>query len=911
MTPDNQQSERRRQIDGLKAALAGMLAMRQSPVTADEIRNLVAQLREARLFELVDDPDAEQIARWAEAMHDVSMAEGATLQTDFEPWLEDARADIDSYYWDRYRQFLAERLGRQVLTTFDSVTDRVLGLLENPRKEGRWDRRGMVMGHVQSGKTANYIGLVAKAADAGYRVIIVIAGLQNNLRDQTQRRIDQGFIGLDTGRQRVLSVAERRVGVGRRDSRRSPTAFTTTYSDFKRDIASGVGVPLRNLTEPAVFVIKKNPHTLTNLIGWLRDHNARQGTSAIHDPMLLIDDEADNASINIKYGADGVSRINGLIRELLGLFERSCYIGYTATPFANIFIDPKTDNEMAGDDLFPRHFMVSLDPPDNYFGPARVFNEDSSGVVRHIRDHEDLLPLSHRIDHSLDALPPSLETAVRTFLLARAVRLARGHDGEHNSILVNVSRFLAVQHQVRTLLHQFVRDVGASVQVHGGLPEQEALLDPEIEALRNAFRAEYEETCSVPWADVQKALWKSVSAVRVVEVNSRADEPLDYAAYEQSGFNVIAVGGLSLSRGLTLEGLTVSYVLRNSMMYDTLLQMGRWFGYRPDYDDLCRVWLTEEAEGWYAHISESIEELRDEVRRMQAVNATPEDFGLRVRSHPARLLVTARNKMGSGQELRFAIGLANSFVETAVLRHDTQTLETNRSAAVRLAERLRSVELPYESPGTGSGGRLVRGVPVAAVDEFLAIFRNHDDGSPLTATGPVRVYIREGAVAELAEWDVLFAGVNEPRGKDREKVLVDHSLGFPLYCQRRGPGERSEPGTTLFVTNRQRVSSRGIERVGLNKDRIRQSESAYRDAHPDRAANYPDRIYRAVRERPLLVVHLLAIGNKGSDLSAQRPVVAWSISFPRSDRPRETVEYVVNTTWLSERLEDEREDDEL
>ncbi len=904
------QRERRQQIDELKAALAGMLATRKSPITADGIRQLVAMLRQAALFDLVVDADAEQIARWAEAIHDVSMAEGATLQTDFEPWLDDARAGIEPYYWDRYRQLLAERLGRQVLTTFDSVTDRVLGLLENPRKEGRWDRRGMVMGHVQSGKTANYIGLVAKAADAGYRVIIVIAGLQNNLRDQTQRRVDQGFIGLDTGRQRVLSVAERRVGVGRRDSRRSPTAFTTTHSDFKRDIASGVGVPLRNLTEPAVFVIKKNPHTLTNLIGWLRDHNARQGTSAIQDPMLLIDDEADNASINIKYGADGVSRINGLIRELLGLFERSCYIGYTATPFANIFIDPRTDDEMLGHDVFPRHFMVSLDPPDNYFGPARVFNEGSSGVVRHIRDHEDLLPLSHKIDHSLETLPPSLETAVRAFLLARAVRLVRGHEGEHNSMLVNVSVFVAVQNRVRTLLHEFVRDVGASVQVHGGLPEAEALLDPEINALRHLFRIEHEKTCGVPWAEVQGALWKSVSAVRVVAVNSKAAEPLDYAPYELSGLNVIAVGGLSLSRGLTLEGLTVSYVLRNSMMYDTLLQMGRWFGYRPDYDDLCRVWLTEEAEGWYAHIAESIEELRDEVRRMQAVNATPEEFGLRVRSHPARLLVTARSKMGSGQELRFAIGLANSFVETAVLRHDSQTLETNRRAAIRLAERLRSAGLTYEPPGPGSSGRLVRGVPVAAVDEFLAIFRNHDDGSPLTATGPVRKYILDGAIAELAEWDVLFAGVSEPRGKNREKVLVDHSLGFPLYCQRRGAGERSESGTTLFITNRQRVSSRGIERVGLTEDRISASESAYRDAHPKRTTNYPDRIYRAVRERPLLVVHLLAVGSKDSDLSTHEPVVAWSISFPRSDRPRETVEYVVNTTWLNERLEDEREDDE-
>lgn len=905
------QRDKRQQVEELKAVVAGMLAKRKFPINAEDIRQLVAMLRPTTLFDQVADEDAELIARWVETMHDVSMAEGATLQTEFEPWLDNARAEIEPYYWDRYRDLLVERLGPRVLTTFDTVTDRVLGLLENPRKDGRWDRRGMVMGHVQSGKTANYIGLVAKAADAGYRVIVVIAGLQNKLREQTQRRIDEGFIGLDTGKQGVLTAAERRVGVGLRDARRSPTAFTTTHSDFNKEIASRVGVPLRNLIEPAVFVIKKNPHTLTNLLGWLRDHNARQGTSAIQDPMLLIDDEADNASINIKYGADGVSRINELIRDLLGLFERSCYIGYTATPFANIFIDPDTDDQMVGHDLFPRHFMVSLDPPDNYFGPDRVFTEEPGGLVRHIKDHEDLLPLSHKIDHPLDVLPPSLETAVRTFLVARAIRLTKGQEREHNSMLVNVSRFVAVQNRARTLLHEFVGKIRASLQVHGGLPEREALRDSEIKALREVFQTEYEGKCEASWATVQEALWRSVSAVRVIAVNSRANEPLDYAAYDRTGLNVIAVGGLSLSRGLTLEGLTVSYLLRNSMMYDTLLQMGRWFGYRSGYEELWRVWLTEEAEGWYAHIAEAIEELRDDVRRMEAVNATPEEFGLRVRSHPARLLVTARNKMGSGRELRVRIGLDNSFVETAILRDDEQTVEANRAAASRLSERLRSSGLVYGPPGTGSGGRLVRDVPVADVDSFLAAFRNHDDASPLTATAPVRAYIRERAIDELATWDVLFAGVSESRGSRRDNVLVDHSLGFPLYCQRRRPGNRSQVGRTVFITDKQRVSSRGIERVGLSEHQIKQAERNYRQTHSGPALNFPDRIYRRVRRTPLLVVHLLAIGDKDSDLTSSKPVVAWSVSFPKSSRPQETVEYMVNTTWLKERQEDEREDDEL
>ena len=243
-------------------------------------------------------------------------------------------------------------------------------------------------------------------------------------------------------------------------------------------------------------------------------------------------------------------------------------------------------------------------------------------MVRHVDDNADLLPTRHTIDHPVAGLPQSLRTAVRTFLLARAVRLARGQIGEHNSMLVNVSRFKGVQRQIRNEIHDLVGRIRDSVRVNGAKPQDEALHDPEIAALHEAFAREYANTCRVRWATVQQLLWDSVSPVDVVEVNSNSPGSLVYADHA-AGFNVIAVGGFSLSRGLTLEGLTISYFLRNSMMYDTLMQMGRWFGYRLGYEDLCRVWMLEEAEGWYEHIANSIEELRDELRRMEQVSATP------------------------------------------------------------------------------------------------------------------------------------------------------------------------------------------------------------------------------------------------------------------------------------------------
>ena len=894
-------------LERLRIMVQGLLA--QDLPTQQRIREVIAEARPA--CPSVSDTEAEELAVEFESVHGVRMTDGASLQDPgFEPWLEPARSGIEFYYWDRYRRLLAEKgLSRQVLGGLGNVTDRILGLLENPAKAGRWDRRGMVMGHVQSGKTANYIGVVAKAADAGYRVIIIIAGLQNKLRDQTQRRVDEGFIGFSsTAGARRQFLKQSVLGVGRHDFRRRPAAFTTSYRDFHKGIAESLNIPLQNLKEPAVFVIKKNTSTLRNLIDWLKAHNAHLGTDTIREPMLLVDDEADNASINIRQRIDEVSRINGQIRELLNLFDRSCYVGYTATPFANIFIDPETEDQMVGHDLFPRDFIVSLDAPTNYFGPSRVFRDDADAVLRDLEDHADLLPTSHRIDHQVTELPESLREAVRVFLLARAIRLARGHERAHNSMLVNVSRFVAVQQQIRNEIHSFVERISSSVRVNGGMSPEAATHDPELAELRRLFRKHYEDSCGFAWPQVQARLRESVSAVSIVEVNSRAAGSLDYLEHEALGLNVIAVGGLSLSRGLTLEGLTVSYFLRRSMMYDTLFQMGRWFGYRDGYDDLCRVWMPEEAQGWYDHIAESVDELRDELARMQSANATPRDFGLKVRSHPDTLVVTARNKIGSGQNHTVLIGLANKFVETAILRPDEAARAANLRAAVRLADEMRAGGQAPEDGEDTNFGRLVRDVPVGIIDTFLGAFRNHP-GSFATEGGPVRQYIAARANTELSNWDVVFAGVKNRTNHS----LVDDRLGFPLVCQRRAKGKRSD-GSMLMVTSRQRVSSRGITKVGLTEAQAQAAENDYDKSRETRSdggsTNYPDRIYTWARTKPLLIVHVLAIGEQGEDLSGTDPIAAWSISFPRTGHEEKKVAYVVNTTWYREYFGDDDTDDD-
>lgn len=242
------------------------------------------------------------------------------------------------------------------MVKFSLVTDDTLGLHGDPARANSWERRGLVMGDVQSGKTATYTALTCKAADAGYRLIILLTGTLENLRRQTQERLDAGFVGLDSS---GLLTRERRkieVGVGEIDRRRMAMVFTSRLRDFNTILVNQLNLRIRDMAEPILLVVKKNKRILENLENWLRAYNAGE-SDVIDTPLLLIDDEADNASVNTRSEAQNPTAINERIRALLRLFTRNNYVGFTATPFANIFIDSDTEDEMRGNDLFPRDFI--------------------------------------------------------------------------------------------------------------------------------------------------------------------------------------------------------------------------------------------------------------------------------------------------------------------------------------------------------------------------------------------------------------------------------------------------------------------------------------------------------------------------------------------------------------------------
>lgn len=844
----------------------------------------------------VDDVTLENLDELYDEMrirHGVLVELGAALVAPgFTPWFDaKRRQNTEWFYWDRYRTQLAQSgFPGPVLEAMNEKTNRVIELCGDPKNDAPFDRRGMVMGDVQAGKTGNYTALISKAADVGYKVIIVIAGIHENLRSQTQTRIDEGLIGRNSDISRLENVRDDgRVGVGLIDPSREPSAMTTRQADFRKGQADQ-RIPLVNMEkEPIVFVIKKNASVLKNFLNWLKAFNLSHGGATIDQPMILIDDEADNASINVAKGPDAVSRINGQIRALLKLFSKSSYVAFTATPFANIFIDPDLQHEEAGRDLFPEDFLISLDRPGNYYGAEKVFLGDpeveAGRPTRDIEDNEPHLPLKMPKGHQVRDLPESLMTAIRTFIVAGGIRYLRKQRDKHHSMLVNVSHLTSVQTDVANLIrHRLNEIIRPALKLHCSLPVAEAGTDPEITAMREIFDEEYSNV-GEHWEDVLPLLDQVAARATVYEVNSKSGEKLEYPEVkdpENDQVTAIAVGGYSLSRGLTLEGLTISYFLRNSKAYDTLLQMARWFGYRPNYEDLCRVWIKDEARRWYSHIAEASEELRQDLRYMSASGASPRDFGLRVQRHPSALEVTARNKAGSGQEVIVDVSLSRSRIETTVIydnEHGSEA-EENRQAAIQFHDRLAG----YPSRMDGES-KLFEAVPSEIVKDYLVAFRNHPDAKQ-TQTAPVIRYIEEREDENLDEWDVVFVG------SEKTDAATWEGLGFPLRLQARTPAFQSEG---KIVATSRRFSSRGVVRFGMSVEVLKDVRE---EASRQNTKNIADSAYLAKRTRPILAVHIIALLDRNTEeFTDEAPVTAWTIGFPTSAKKGRTVSYQVNIVW--------------
>ena len=871
------------------------------------------------------DVDIDSLVRELEANLNVVVGSASTLtddSSDHLPWLADRRSSIKWAFTRRYQRFLKERKGWALATLqrSDDLTDRILELLEDPNRPGSWDRRGMVVGEVQSGKTSNYIELICKVADAGYKFIVVLTGTTNSLRAQTQLRFDEGFLGWDTRLNLALDSRNKRMGVGTLAGepllRAIPSTNAEERGDFNRSIANQFNVRLGG--DPVIMVVKKNGSVLRNLTRWAKSLSPVGPEDRIPDtPTLVIDDEADFASVNTRPVGGGDDEdptvINGRIRELLNAFEKSAYIGYTATPFANIFIYPDQDAGRYGRDLFPRDFLINIPVPSNHVGPTKVFGlpadpDDDIGavvalpLVRIVDDHHDQIPNVHRSHWTVEKLPDSLTSAMRAFILTCAARAARGDEGQHNSMLIHVTRFVNVQSQVAEQVRFEVRDLQNRIRYGDGespYPIIEELRDmwvkdflPTTQGVRDLYPDLMLGCQEVQWETVRSRLVESSQKIQVRVINGAAKDALDYWDHPE-GLSAIAIGGDKLSRGLTLEGLSVSYYLRASRMYDTLLQMGRWFGYRPGYVDLCRLYTTDELREFYSHITMATEELRQEFDLMADRGMTPSDFGLRVRSHPAGLVITAANKMRNGTPM--TVSYSADISETISFE---RAPELNRRNHERFGRFIASRGSPELGP---SGNRIWRGVAGEEVADLLEEIVVHQ-GSRKARGDYLAGYIRsQNAIGGLVSWSVAL--ISNPSGEPSAELG-----GWRVYPLRRAP-HLQDSADRAAVYRIHRLVSPTDEMIDLTEDQRKQAfeqtvrqhqdhteESRHR-AVPTRASGPNIRHARDARNGLLLLYPLQERDAEGV------PFVGFAASFPaaESDTP---IDYIVNTVYWQEELVD-------
>jgi hypothetical protein len=802
------------------------------------------------------------------------------------------KRDITWTYSSAYENYLKrDGWAPDAVQAISETSERILGHLQDPRSKGAWDRRGLVIGHVQSGKTANYLGVVARSADAGYKFIIVIAGIHNNLRKQTQERVDEGFIGRSSDPANRVAI-----GVGCFDQNYPhPATLTNITEDFNKSTAEKSGWKLNDFSKPIILVIKKNVTTLKSLHKWLKELNSKN--DQISDvPMLMIDDEADNASINTNKPEIDPTQTNAWLRKILNLFGKSCYVGYTATPFANIFINPDVYDTEVREELFPRDFIYSLDAPNTYFGPEKVFLDDESSVkiLRTIADCENYIQFSHKKDFSLTELPPSLYVAFNAFIIAKAIRNCRGQQNKHCSMLVNVSRFVPVQRTVKSLLAIYEKSLREAVKANYAMPESSSVKNEYMQALRAIYDTEF-SGCGEDWSTVKSKLYSAFDTLKLLVINSKSDDVLDYSRYEKDGHGLtaVAVGGFSLSRGLTLEGLCVSYMYRNTRMYDTLMQMGRWFGYRRGYEDLCRIYLPAESIEWYEHIAEKTEELRRQIRIMRRDGLTPKQFGLYIESHPDRLMITAANKMRNAVTTTVQQSFSGHLRETHRLPSDS-TINTENELLIQdywknaFGAKIVATDKGWEA----------KDVDTDVIENFLSKFKVHS--SLEEQKRGIIEYL--SLVSDMhPKSDVLLISIasNEEDGNA-------YKLGFQTRTAKHNGDAWELP--------KARVASRGDERIGLDKPQEAVARTLAEEDHindPGKSNKPSDVHYRKVRNKPLLMLHLLEL----SDEKLKARVPAFGISFPFGDYGR-TVRIAANKIWVDNRqealasMEDEEDFDE-
>ncbi|GAB2534512.1 Z1 domain-containing protein [Nocardia heshunensis] len=865
----------------------------------------------------------------------VHVQDTIVISKEFEPWYEQARHERSTLYWDDYKQYLTQvkKLPASSITTLDQSTTDVVERLTDPVRVDVKQTKGLVVGYVQSGKTANFTGVIAKAIDAGYRLVIVMTGTIEILRAQTQRRIDMELMGVENvlaGQDPDdLDVAEgldyqqdedwlanrfvkhtqvaldqpgvariRRVTTHKGDYKSLPHGMSQLRYD-RLDKTKTLNAA-ENLfhTDAYVVIIKKNSAPLKKLIRDLKPMQAMLKEL----PALVIDDESDIASINTKDPKKSSKRteINERITEILKIVPRAQYVGYTATPFANVFIDPDDETN-----LFPSDFVLSLPRPEGYMGvqefhdldadwdtiPKTVATSNELAYVRAVKGDPDRDP-----DLWKEELGKALDAWVLSGAIKKYCETKTGRVFRHHTMLVHEN----VANSVQLKSAVVVRSLWNSGKFTSseGLARLCRLFDDDfLEVMRaRAKREPVPESFDQVKPYVREAIAEMTSAGAdpVLIVNSDANIQAQQQALDFDKGNVwrVIVGGTKVSRGFTIEGLTISYFRRKANQADTLMQAGRWFGFRDGYRDLVRLYIRRDRKVDLYEAFEALlldeEAFRDEIGKFAGLDEdgkpimVPHQIPPLVSQHLPWLKPTNRNKMFNAVvKARASVGAFHQ-LSSIPNREEKSKHEANLKHVVLplLELATKSVALPYFDQADGKTKHQQARVGTIDGRHFLDLFDMltwHPDYNQVIT--PLRTFIANATEKQrIKDWAIIW-----PQRQSPGRMLWFDELGLkaPVWKRTR----RRPPRIDFTGENKRNILSANPVPEGADVEGLGRSDtrgviviSLIADQEESNEAA------QVIRDN---VVGLISLRVPDKSIRSKRELIQWEVK--RSDKANDVV----------------------
>lgn len=804
---------------------------------------------------------------------------------EFKTWLTAERKEEMKNSWnysDRYFTLL-EKAGRseKVIDETKTTSLEILGKMGDPKSREEFYVKGLVVGSVQAGKTQNFNAVINRAIDSGYGLIIVLAGLMEDLRNQTQLRIESDVVGegldIDTDTLVKKGVgAIRRFGNMGDSSITQVISITSAKSDFKKSLLDADF----SLNHTNILVCKNNVSVLRNLIVWLHDY-LEENKDQHNIPLLILDDEADNASLNNegKKGREYASKTNLYIRILLALFKKKTYLGYTATPFANILADRNEAPENNGivkyklrgenkekslsveSSLFPDDFIVLLNPPTNYVGakqifettkpmdnkaelkiplvelvddniehfPDKVYLSDTgelAGVLK-IKNQNEWNEKIGQFNSYLDfadfgeyrrqtrasrpgddfprKLPDSMKESILCFILSIAIRESRRPAmaystmfNPHNSMLIHISRYTFWQNRLKDLIDCYIRDLQSSLQLDDPSNPNSIFKTFEkiwfkyyssiIEKVSDYLPKGYDDEFLIPisYETIKNNfLTDAIKGIEVKAINSSTGDKLVYPKNPHKKY--IAIGGNRLSRGFTLEGLSINYFVRSTDYSDALLQMGRWFGYRPGYLDCCKLFITNDSMEKYDLVTRTIEELETEFKKMEEKDKTPENFILRVKKHPGALKITRPAILRDTKEVNWSY--QDELEQTTVFEISKKKIEAVWQQFKNNIVGKFLFENKMKTDGVTELGFLTT---QTGINEIIEILKQENNFGSESCESYIKFLERCRAVNKLKNWTIAIKTTGRANENEGKGILKKEESGLPIDIRmavRRGPNK--------------------------------------------------------------------------------------------------------------------------